>query len=182
MDALAQGDGDGKGVLHAFLRANADAVAHRHARAEVGVREALRGEALHEGAHDAVGARIPSGGNHGDGARLLVELHEAFAVAANVGMDVERVDGVDAQRQNLLGILLARTGGRGEDGHLHVLQLADVAHHLVGSQFQRLVLSTLTAHDACNLEVGGCLQCFHREAPDVAVAHYGCSDFLHVLW
>ena len=180
VDALAEGDGHGEGVLNTFLRAYADAVTHRHAGAEVGVGESLRSEALHECAHDAVGTRVPACGNHADGAGLLVEFHQTLPVAAYVGVDVERVDGVDAQGQYHVGILLTRAGGGGEDGHIDILQFADVLHHVILCQFCGLVLCTIATYDACHFHVGGCLQCLECILSDVAVTYDGGSDFLHI--
>ena len=179
MDTLTQGDGHRERVLHTSLRAHTDAVTHRHARSEVGVAQAFGSQSLHQRTHDAVAARIPSGGNDADGLCLAVQLHESFAIATNLGVDVEAVDGVDAQRQYLPGILFAGARRCSEDSHIDILQFADVAHHVIVGQFGRLLFVTLAAHDARNLEIGCCLQCLHCVAPDVAVTHYGCSDFLH---
>ena len=180
MNALSKWNGHRQSILHTLLRTYTYRVTHRHAGAEVRVAQALRGETLHERAHDTVAARVPTGGNNSHGTRLLADLHESLAIAANVGMNVERVDGIDAQRQDLLGIFLTRTGGRGKDGHIYVLQLANVAHHLIWSELQRLILGTLPAHDTSDFKIFCSFQCLHREASDVAVAYYGGSNFLHV--
>lgn len=181
MNAFTEGDGHGEGVLDTGLGAHADAVAHRHAGAEVGVAEAFGREALHEGAHDGVGAWVPSGGNDADGAGLLVELHEALAVAANLCMDVEGVNGVDAQGQDLVGIFLAGAGGSGQDGYIDVLEFADVFDYGVGGQFGGFVLVAVAAHDASHLEIFGCFEGLEGVLSDVAVTYDGCSDFLHII-
>ncbi len=113
MDALTQGDGHRERILHTGLRTDADAMAHRHAGTEVGVGKAFRGEALHEGAHDRVAARIPTGGDDAHGVGFLIDGHQVAAVVANHGVDVERVDSIDAQWQNLTGVFFTRTGGGG---------------------------------------------------------------------
>jgi len=181
MDAFAQGDGHREGVLDTSLRAYADAVAHRHARSEVGIAQALGGEALHQGAHDRVGAWVPSGSNDADGIGLLVDLHEALTIAANVGVDVERVDGIDTQGQDLLGVFFARAGGSGQNGNVHILQFFDILNNLILSQFGWLVLCSVSAYYTSNLEVGSCFESLNGVLTDVAVTYDGCTNFLHFL-
>ena len=154
MDALAEGDGHRQGILHTLLGTGADTMSHGHARTEIGVAEATGSEALHQRAHNRVAARIPSGSNDADGIGLLTELHQRATVIDDAGMDVEGIDGVDAQGQNLLGILLARTGGGGQDGYIDITQLTDVTDYLVLGELGGFILSTMTAHHACNLEIG----------------------------
>ena len=89
VDALTEGDGHTQSVLHTSLRAYADAVAHRHTRTEVGVRETLRSQTLHQGAHDRVAARIPACCNHTHGVGLLVEFHQTLTVATDLCVDIE---------------------------------------------------------------------------------------------
>ena len=96
VDTLTEGDGHREGVLDTFLTTHAHAMTHRHTGTEVGLAKSLRSKALHEGTDDGVGTRIPTGGNHTDGVGLLVELHQTLTVAADIGVDVERVDGIDA--------------------------------------------------------------------------------------
>ena len=179
VDALTQGDGHAECILDTGFRAHAYAVTHRHAWAEVSVTEAFWGETLHQCAHDTVAARIPSGSDDADGVRILVDSHQSLTVAADVGMDVEGIDSVDAQGQYLLGKLLAGAGGCGQDGNVNVFQLADVLDDLVGCQFCGLVGSSVASHNACNLKVGCGLQGLYSVLSDVAVTYYGCSDFLH---
>ena len=180
VDAFTQGDGHRQGVLHAGLRTYADRVAHRHTRAEVRIAEALGGKALHQRADDGVAARVPTGGNDADGLRLFINRCKGGTVVEDAGVDVERVDGVDAEGQDLPGIFLARTGGRGQDGYIDVLEFADVLNYFVGGQFGGLIVSTVATHDACNFKVRGGLQCLKGILSNVAVTYDGCSDFLHV--
>jgi UDP-N-acetylmuramoylalanine-D-glutamate ligase len=69
---------------------------------------------------------------------------------------VETIDGVDAEGQDVLGVLLYATGGGGKDGHIYMAQLANVFHHLVGGQFLGFVLGAIAAHNAGHFKVGGC--------------------------
>ena len=131
MDAFAQGDGHAQGILDTLLRTYAHAVAHRHTGSEVGVAQSLGSQALHQGANDRVGTWVPSGSNDADGIGLLVDFHQSLTIAADVGMDVERVNGIDAQRKNLFGVFLARAGGGGQDGYVHVLQFFDILNNLI---------------------------------------------------
>ena len=96
MDALTEGNRHGKGVLNTSLGAYANAMSHRHTGAEVGVGESFGGEALHQCTYDAVGTWVPTGCDDADGACLLVQLHETLTIATDVGVYVERIDGVDA--------------------------------------------------------------------------------------
>ena len=97
-------------------------------------------------------------------------------------MNIKAVNGIDTQWQNLLGILLTRAGRGGQDSHIHILQLLDVLHYVVGGQLSWFVLCTLAAHHACNLKVCRSLQCLDGKFSDVAVTYYGCSDFLHFTY
>ena len=128
-------------------------MAHRHTRTEVGVAQSLRGEALHKGAHDGVASRIPACRDYAHAVVLLADRHEGVAVVKNTCVNVEAVNGVDAKGQNLLGILLAAARRSGENSHVDVLQFPDVLHHFILCQFGWLVLCTVTAHNACNLEI-----------------------------
>ena len=154
-------------------------MAHRHTRTEVGVGEALRGECLQEHAHHGVASRVPSSGDDADAARLLAVFHLSRAVFEDAGVDVEAIDGVNAQGHQALGVVGAGARRRAEEGHVDLLELRDVVDHLVGGQFEWFVLVTLTAYYACNLKIGGSLKRLDRVTSDVAVANYGGSDFLH---
>ena len=180
MNAFAQGDGHRQRILHTLLAANTNAVAHRHTRTEVGIAQALGGQTLHQGAYNAVAARIPTGGNDADGVGLLVQGHQAFTIATDIGMNVERVDGIDAQRQYLLGILLATAGRSSEDSDVDILQFSDVLHHLVVGQFSGFVCCSVSTHHTGNLEVGSGFQSLNTVLSNVAVTHYGCSDLFHL--
>ena len=104
MDAFTQRNRNGKGVFHAFLATHTDAVAHRHARTEIGVRQAFRCQTLHQGANDGIRTWIPAGSDDAHGLCFLINRHQLAAIVNDGRMDVERVHGIDAQRQDLLGI------------------------------------------------------------------------------
>ena len=180
VDAFAQGDSHRKGVLDASLRTYADAVTHGHTRTEVGVGQSLRCEALHERADDGVGTRVPTSSNDADGVGLFVDGHQTLAIAANVGVDVEGIDGVDAQRENLLGIFLARTCGCSQNGDVDILQFLDVLDNGIRSEFCWFVSGSVSAYDTCYLEVGSGLKSLNSVLSNVAVTDYGGSDFLHI--
>ena len=180
MDTLAKRNRHRESVLHTFLRTHAYAMTHRHTRTEVGITQSLGCETLHEGTDDRITTRIPTCSNHADGVCLLIEFHQTLTIAAYVRVDVERVDGVDTQRQDHVSILLARACWGGEDGHIDILQFADVLHHVILCQFCGLVLCAIATYDACHFHVGGCLQCLECILSDVAVTYDGGSDFLHI--
>ena len=113
---------------------------------------------------------------------LLVQLHETLTVATYVGMDVEGIDGIDAQGKYLLGKLFTRTGGCSQNGNVNVLQLADVLYYVIGSQFGGFVGCAVSAYYTCYLEIFGCLKRLNSELSDVAVTYDGCSDFLHIVY
>ena len=96
-------------------------------------------------------------------------------------MDVEGIDGIDAQGQYLLGIFLARAGGGGQDGDIDVLEFLDVLDNLVLGEFCGLVGSPVPTYYTGNLEVGSGLQGLNGVLSNVAVTYYGGSDFLHCL-
>ena len=66
MDSGSGGDGHAECFLHSFDCFHCHGVSHGHSRTEVGVGDAFRCESLHECADDAVGTRIPSGGDDAD--------------------------------------------------------------------------------------------------------------------
>ena len=179
MDARARGDGNGEGGIDARDSLDGYGMAHRHARAEVGVGDALGGDGLKEGAHDAVAAWIPTSGDDAHGASGLGTLVERAAELRDLGVDVETVHGVDAQGEDFLGIGFDTAGGRAEEGYINVAQLANVADNGQGCQFGGTILCALTAHDACNFKIGGLLQGLEGIVANVAVAYYGGSNLLH---
>jgi hypothetical protein len=97
-------------------------------------------------------------------------------------MDVEGIDGIDAQGENLLGKLLTRTGGCGQNGNVNILQLTNILYDVIGSQFGGFVGGAVSAYYACYLEIFGCLKRLNSELSDVAVTYDGCSDFLHIFF
>ena len=42
-------------------------------------------------------------------------------------------------------------------------------------------MGSLTAHHACNLEIGGGLQGLYTIMTNVAVTYNGCSNLLHIV-
>ena len=95
-------------------------------------------------------------------------------------MNVERVNGVDTQCRDFLGIFRTLAGRCGKNSYVHILELGNVVNHLIRSKFQRFVLVTLTAYDTCNLEIPCGFQCLNTVLTDIAIAHNGCSDLFHI--
>src|SRR3712207_7618321 len=56
-----------------------------------------------------------------------------------------------------------------------------IIYNGIRCQLDRFILVALTTHYAGYFKVGGSLKCLHREAANVAVAYYGCSNFRHVF-
>ena len=153
MDARTGVDSHGEGSLDTFHSLDGYGVAHAHARTEVGIGDAFRGNGLQQSAYYGVTSRIPAGGNDGHRVVSLCLGVQRAAQVGNAGMDVKTVYRVDTQGQNLLGILLHAAGGRTEDGHVHTFQLLDVLHYRVVVQFSRTVLGSCAAYDTGNLEI-----------------------------
>ena len=97
-------------------------------------------------------------------------------------MDVEGVNGIDTQRQNLVGIFLAGAGRGGQNGYVNIFQFLDVFHYFIGCKFSGLVLCAIAAYNASYFEIFGSLQGLKCVLSDVAVTYDGCSDFLHIFY
>ena len=105
----------------------------------IGIRETFRGKTLHECADDAVRAWIPTSGNDSHTAVLLADGLKGGTVVEDACVDVEAIDGIDAEREDFLRIFLTTAGRGGKDSHIYIFQFGDVAHHLVGCQLRGLV-------------------------------------------
>ncbi len=92
-------------------------------------------------------------------------------------MDVKAVDCVDAHGKILESIFLYFAGGGAEDGYIDLSQFADVGYYGIGSEFEGF-LTNVAAYYAGNLHVGGFFKGLDCKPADVAVAYYGCADFL----
>ena len=122
VNAGAEGDGDRKGIANAIDSANGNRVSHGTAGTEIRVAHALRGEALHEGTHNGVGTRVPTGSYYAHGVVCLGDFIEGAAEIDDAGVDVERIDGVDAEGQALFGVAFDAASGRGQDGNIDFLE------------------------------------------------------------
>ena len=178
MHTVALGHSHREGILHAGLRLDTYRMAHAHAGAEIRICETLGSSSLHEGTHDRVAARIPSGRNHRHTSRSLGGGIERAAQVDNRGVDVKAVDSIDAELEILKGIFLDLACRSTEDSHIYISELTDVCHNLVGGQFGRDV-TYMTAHDARNLKIGSCLESLDSEMSDIAVADYGRTYLFH---
>ena len=165
-------------VAYAWYGTHSNRVTHRATRAEVGVADAARCKTLHQSAHDGVAARIPSGTDDAHDAVLLGYGVEGATEVDDAGVDVERVDGIDAHSKALLGILLNLACGSGEYGNIYLTQFTDVGHYGVSADG---AFAHLAAHDACTLHVGGCLDGFEGITANVAVT-YDCNSCHNVLF
>ena len=108
--------------MNAIDSANGYRVSHGTAGAEIRVAHAFRGEALHEGAHNRVGTRVPTGSYYAHGVVCLGDFVESAAEIDDAGVDVKRIDGVDAEGQALFGIAFDAASGRGQDGYIDFLE------------------------------------------------------------
>ena len=97
-------------------------MSHGTTGAEIRVAHAFRGEAFHEGAHNGVGTRVPTGSYYAHGVVCLGDFVEGAAEIDDAGVDVERIDGVDAESKALFGIAFDAAGGRGQDGYINFLE------------------------------------------------------------
>ena len=88
-------------------------------------------------------------------------------------------DGVDAEGKNLLGVFFHAACRRGQDGHIHILQLADIFHHFIFGQFLGFVFRAMATNDARNFKIRRGFECLHGIMTDITVSHYGGSDLLH---
>ena len=179
--AFTHGDGHGESIAYTFLRAHAHAMPHGAAGAEVGVGQSLGRKALHQGAHHAVGAWIPTGGNHAHGTALLGSLVQGAAEVHDEAVDVETVHGVDAKLQAFKGMLFNRAGGGGKDGNVHLVQFLDVLYYGIFLNLLGAVFTSGTAHDTGNLHVGSTLQGFNGGFTNITVSYYCYSNFVHTL-
>ena len=153
-------------------------MSHGATGSEIGVADAFGSEALHERAYDAVATGVPSCTDDADGTMLFCCLIERTAQRYNLCVDVEGIDGVDAEGETLQGVLFDFASGSGEDGNVHLREFADVANDGIACQFGRTVFCTVATDDAAALHVGSSLNGFQGIASDVAVANNGCTDFL----
>lgn len=168
-----------KAAFTAFNGLHGHGVTHRHTRSEVGVGDALGSDGLEHSAHDRVAARVPTGRNDAHRTSGFGALVQAAAQVYDLRVDVKAVHGVDAEGQDFFGILLYAACRGAENGHVDVLQIADVVGHGVAGQFGRSVFGTSAAHDTGHLKVGGGLKGLKRIAAYVAIAHNGCSNLFH---
>ena len=142
--------------------------------------DALGREALHQGAHDGVAARIPAGRDDADGVMGLGDRIERGAQVADLRVDVEAVHGVDAQREILQGRFLHLAGRGGEDGDVHLAQFRDIRDDGQGRQFGETFFRGVAAHDARTLHVRGRQDGLQRGLADIAIAHDRYSDLFHL--
>ena len=138
-------------------------------------------QALHQYTHHGVGTRVPASGNDAHLASLLAVLHLLRAVVQYACMNVERVYCVNAFCYNALCIFRTAACRCGKNGYINVLQFCNVVYNLVWSERQWFVFIALTSYDTCNFKVSGGFECLKCVVPDVPVAYYCCSDFLHNL-
>ena len=110
---------------------------------------------------------------------LAGHLTERAAQGGDLGMDVETVDGVDAEGEDFLGIGLDAARRGGKDGHVDCFELTDVAHDGIGGQFGGLLARGVATDDAGHFEVGRSLQRLEHIFSDIAVTYHGGSDLFH---
>ena len=126
-------------------------------------------------------SRIPTGRNDRNSVVSLGLGIQRTAQVGNTRMDIEAVHCMDAQCQNLLGILLHTAGRRTEDGYIHTFQFLDIFYHRIVIQFGRTVLGTCTTYDTGNFEIRRSLQSLKHIVPDIAITNDGSSYFFHTF-
>ena len=105
---------------------------------------------------------------------------ERAAQVYYLAVDVEAVDGVDAQGEALKRILLDTACGSGKDGYIHIVEFADVLHDRVGSQLRGAVGITIAAYHAYQFHIGCCFQCLQGILAYVAISYDGYSNLFHL--
>ena len=91
VQARTDRDGDAESILHAVNGPDGHGMTHGAAGTEIGVGDTLRGEALKQGAHNGVTARIPSGRDDADRAIGLGQGAEGlFEASYNVCLSAVR--------------------------------------------------------------------------------------------
>ena len=178
VNAGAEGNGHRKRVVYSVDGAHGHGVTHRAAGAEVGVGHALRRKAFHKGAHHRVGTGIPTGGHHAHGVVCLRGFVERATQIDNTGVDVERIDRVNAERKALFGVGFYAAGGCGKDSDVYILQFGDVLHHGIGGKFGRAINGTVAANHTGTLHVGRGLDGFEGVFTNVSVTDDGGANFL----
>ena len=98
----------------------------------------------------------------------------------NTGVDVERIDRVDAERKALFGVGFYAAGGCGKDCDVYILQFGDVLHHGIGGEFGRAINGTIAANHTGTLHVGRGLDGFEGVFTNVSVTDDGGANFLSI--
>ena len=97
-------------------------------------------------------------------------------------MNIETVNGTYAQGKVFLGIFFNLTRRCGKNSHVNFTKFVYVFYNLIVFQAFRLVFSAVTAHNARNFKVGGSFKCLQNVVSYVAISHYCCSYFTHILF
>lgn len=97
-------------------------MSHGTAGTKIRVAHAFRGEALHESTHNRVRTRVPTGSYYAHGVVCLGDFVEGAAEIDDAGVDVERIDGIDAEGQALFSVAFDAARGRGQDGYIDFLE------------------------------------------------------------
>ena len=132
-------------------------MSHTHTRTEVGIGNSLRRNSLQQGTHNRIASRIPTGRNNRNSIMCFCLSIQCTAQCRNTGMNIEAVHCMDAKCQYLFSIFLNATRRSTKDGHIHILQLFDIFHYGIFTQFCRTVLCPCTTYYSCDFEIGSCL-------------------------
>ena len=95
-------------------------------------------------------------------------------------MDVERVNGVDPKREDLLGVFRARACGASQYGHIHLPKVTDITDNMIFGQFQRAVLITISTDDARDFHIRSGFKSLKGETPHIAISYYGDFNLCHI--
>ena len=108
---------------YAFDRLHRHRVPHAHARAKVGVGDALRHDGLQQRTNHGVATRIPSG-SHDRHSVVTPSLYvERPTQIGYLGVNIEAVHRANAQRQCGFGVSLDQARRGGQYGHVDSLEL-----------------------------------------------------------
>ena len=104
---------------------------------------------------------------------------ERTAQIDDLSVDVERIDGVDAESKALLRIFLNLAGRSSKDGYIDILKFCDILNDSDVSKLCWFVLSTLTAHDSSKLHVWCSLNCIECIFANIAITNDGYTNLFH---
>ena len=156
-------------------------MSHAHTRTKVSVRNTFRGNSFQQGTHNGVTSRIPTGRNNRHCVMSFRLGIQRAAQCRNTCMDVETIYCMNSQCQYFFGIFLNAASRGTKDCNIHILQLFNIFHYGILTQFCRTVLCSCTTHHSGDFKIGSCLQRLKYKMSDIAITNDGCSYFFHLF-